>query len=319
MSAIDRSDEHEPPHFTTGEDASNSSWQSRARRWNLMLLLWLVISLPLVYVVYAMHEPVYEAFSTLRIEPTKPELFGPAVRGMDATGFLPYLETQRNLILTDRVLEEALSQPSVQAFPLLKETEANDPKLELRENLSVTIIPDTYLIRVSYGSRNPNEAFAVVKEVVDAFLRQHREFNLGDTDSLKKQYEGYLEKLREQIEKKRAEMLELAAAEDKEDPKKPDVKRPSHVLDWKVNFLSGELNSLMSKHEIVERKLEQLRFESSNRLVRVFLQDKASPPKMPRPDNRMLYMALVPIVTCLTLLGLSLLLKVGERRRANVS
>ena len=32
----------------------------------------------------------------------------------------------------------------------------------------------------------------VVKAVVDAFIRQHREFNLGDTDLLKEQYEGFI-------------------------------------------------------------------------------------------------------------------------------
>ena len=108
---------------------------------------------------------------------------------MDSTGFQPYLETQRNLILTDRVLDAALADKTVARFPILKQTESTDPKVDLRKKLLVSILPGTYLIRVSYNSNDQNEAYAVVKAVVDAFMRQHREFNLGDTDSLKRQYE----------------------------------------------------------------------------------------------------------------------------------
>ena len=111
---------------------------------------------------------------------------------MDSTGFQPYLETQRNLILTDRVLDAALADKAVANIPLLKETDSTDPKVELRKKLLVTIVPGTYLIRVSYNSNDRNEAYAVVKAVVDAFMRQHREFNLGDTDLLKEQYEGFI-------------------------------------------------------------------------------------------------------------------------------
>src|SRR3954447_20598816 len=93
------------------------------RNWWRILLLWLIVSVPLAYLVYVMIEPSYEAFSTLRIEPSKPELFGPSVRGMDTSGFQPYLETQRNLILTDRVLDEALADGSLQNFSLFKETD----------------------------------------------------------------------------------------------------------------------------------------------------------------------------------------------------
>ena len=121
------------------------------RNWWRILLLWLIVSVPLVYLVYVMIEPSYEAFSTLRIEPSKPELFGPSVRGMDTTGFQPYLETQRNLILTDRVLDAALADKAVAGYPdSSRQTDSTDPKVDLRKKLLVTIFPGTYLIRVSY-------------------------------------------------------------------------------------------------------------------------------------------------------------------------
>jgi len=50
-------------------------WRGLARNWWLILLIWLVVSIPGVYLVYALIEPTYDASSTLRIEPS-PELFG---------------------------------------------------------------------------------------------------------------------------------------------------------------------------------------------------------------------------------------------------
>jgi capsular exopolysaccharide synthesis family protein len=179
------------------------------RNWWRILVLWLIVSVPLAYLVYVMIEPSYEASSTLRIEPTKPELFGPSLRGQDATGFQPYLETQRNLILTDRVLEEALADEAVKRYPVSTASESNDPKFELRKKLIPNIIPGTYLIRVAYYSKDPGEALAVVKAVVDAFIRQHRMFNLGDTESLKTHYEGYVKEKKGNLEDRKKELIAL--------------------------------------------------------------------------------------------------------------
>jgi uncharacterized protein involved in exopolysaccharide biosynthesis len=280
------------------------------------MLLWLLISAPLAYLVYVMIEPSYEAFSTLRIEPTKPELFGPSVRGMDATGFQPYLETQRNLILTDRVLDEALADQAVQNFPILRTSETTDPKFEVRKKLISAIIPGTSLIRVSYYSNDRFEAAAVVKAVVDAFIRQHRQFNLGDTDSLKTHYEGYVTEKRLELEKKKAQLLALAAKMDQAAREKPDSRTPpSRVDELTMTYLKEDINSLTSNIRQVEQKLEQLKFESQNTLVRVFLQDPAVTPKTPRANDRGLYMALVTIAILPVLLGLFFLFDALSRRR----
>src|SRR5262245_45218374 len=47
-----------------------------ARYWWRILLLWLVVSAPVAYLIYQLIEPTYEAFSTLRIEPNQPEVYG---------------------------------------------------------------------------------------------------------------------------------------------------------------------------------------------------------------------------------------------------
>jgi capsular exopolysaccharide synthesis family protein len=409
---------------------------------------------------------------------------------MDATGFQPYLETQRNLISTDRVLDEALADQAVQNYPILRASESTDPKFELRKRLIAGIIPGTYLIRVSYYSNNRSEAAAVVKAVVDAFIRQHRQFNLGDTDSLKTHYEGYVTEKRVELEKQKAELLKLAAKgnvdfqkpklsaknDDDESPqplfeklsidqyrrtndqllqteldlmevssrlqtklaesqgnsdtlrneinkqqlrerieeefrRDPQVaeligqiKATSNKLEhdkkiarragdpallavreqyddlmrdydhlWKIRseqirkrllietggsaadvpvalrrqiealeakkksllelrakydveqqqsstetlrarFVNEDINSLTGNIRQVENKLEQLKFESQNTLIRVFLQDPASPPKVPSINKRNRYMAMLPMGVLFAVVGLFLLLEIKAER-----
>jgi hypothetical protein len=316
MSTIEGPGANDQGHDPAAEHGTGAR-PGLVRRLPRLILLWLLISAPLAFLAYQSTTPTYEAFSTLRIEPSRPELFGPNIRGEPPGGFQPYLETQRNLILTDRVLDEALADQAVQNYPGLRAFSAADPKTMLRKDLQVMIIPNTSLIRVSYASNDSSEAAAVVKAVVDAFIRQHRQFNLGDTDSLKSHYEGYVSEQRFELQKKKAELLQLAAKMDQAAREKPDSKSPpSRVDDLRLTFLKEDINSLTSNVRQVEQKLEQLKFESQNTLFRVFLQDPASRPRTPHVNNRMFHAAIVPIATLPVLLGLVFLFDALARRRA---
>lgn len=219
-----------PRELTVAASSASSPVNSRllfrglVRNWWRILLIWLIVSLPLVFLVYVLIEPSYEAFSTLRIEPTKPELFGPSVRGGDSTGFQPYLETQRNVILTDRVLGAALGDKALANFPVLKSTDTTDPRVDLRKKLLVSIIPGTYLIRISYSSNNPKEAYEVVKAVVYAYTQQNREFTQSDTRALQFQYDKYILDKTGELETKKKELMTLAKKGNVEFPKPPSSK-----------------------------------------------------------------------------------------------
>ena len=66
-----------------------------ARNWRWIILLWLLFSAPLVYLIYRLVEPTFQAYSLLRIESNQPELFGPSLLARDAGGATPsYLQTQ---------------------------------------------------------------------------------------------------------------------------------------------------------------------------------------------------------------------------------
>ena len=67
----------------TGDLATTSSPQINSRtilrgltrHWWQILLLWLLVSVPIVFAIYRFVEPTYEAFSILHIEPTQARLF----------------------------------------------------------------------------------------------------------------------------------------------------------------------------------------------------------------------------------------------------
>src|SRR5262249_8871524 len=149
-----------------------------------------------------------KASSLLRVEPGKPELFGPAVLGSDEPGFQDYLQTQQNLILTDRVLDAAVADPRVVNYPMIRDSA--DPKGDLRDKLVVENTRGTYLIKVSLESTNPKEAADIVMAVVDAFQKQHKDFDHSDYDLLIEKYSHYLAQLEGAIEKKRSDFLDMS-------------------------------------------------------------------------------------------------------------
>jgi len=183
-----------------------------ARHWWHILLLWLIVSIPGVYLIYLLIEPTYDASSTLRIEPS-PELFGASAKGI-APDFGQYLETQRALILSNRVLDPAVakvvSNPGYDRskFPIIRDS--SDPKADIRRRLGVGIVPNTYLIRVAFSSPSAVEAAEVVNQVVSAFDQENRLFNEGMNGVLKINYENYLKKLDTDLAAKRKELKTLA-------------------------------------------------------------------------------------------------------------
>ena len=298
------------------------------RRLRRILLLWLVISIPGVYLVYMLIEPTYDASSILRIEPS-PDLFGPTAKGI-APDFGQYLETQRTLILSNRVLEPAIAYltrlPSYpRSFAVIRDSA--DPKVEVHKQLRVDVIPGTFLIQVSFSSPNAIEAAEVVNQVVFAFEQQNKEFNVGTNAAFRTNYKIYLNKLNGDISDKQnviitlAKGLERQASKSTERGNKPraeegDVARAtSRVDELMITFIKEELTSLYSMKDSVRRKLEQLIFESQEGAPRVEVVDAAPASKTPQSDSRSLWMMVLPPVVLFMLLGFFLVLDARPQAR----
>jgi capsular exopolysaccharide synthesis family protein len=162
-----------------------------------ILLMWLVISTPVVYLIWNYVEPTYEAFSLLHFEPTRPVLYDPSQEhAVNLRSIERYLQTQVNIILSDKVLKEAVANPAVVKLAMIKGS--SDPKADLRKEMTVEIVQDADLIRISLESTDPREAAVIVRAVVDSYMAQ----NLIITQSTNKKLQVSLEKQHEGLSKR---------------------------------------------------------------------------------------------------------------------
>jgi polysaccharide biosynthesis transport protein len=176
------------------------------RYWWCILGLWVLVSAPIVYLIYAAVEPTYEAISRIRIEPAQHTLYDPINPGAtDLRSYEPYLQTQVELMMSDQVLNRAIA--SVSKLPMIIGSE--DAKTLLREKMVVEIVPNAYIIKLSLESKNPAEAAAVINAVVETYLDENMTYTQGRDTNLKKSLELQLQTLKEQIDRKRTELQEL--------------------------------------------------------------------------------------------------------------
>ncbi len=179
------------------------------RHWWRILLLWLLISAPAAYFLYSLIEPTYEAYSVLRIEPSQHDLFGPLRSGlMDARGADTYLRTQVDMIRSDLVLKMAVSDATVRNRKMI--LKSLDPKSDLAKKLNVSILEDTFLIRVALESADPSEAAAIVNAVVSWYMVHNETYSKSAKSTLKKSLEAQLKILNDNIDKTRAELESLS-------------------------------------------------------------------------------------------------------------
>jgi len=186
-----------------------------ARNWWKILALWILLSAPLVYLIYSKVEPTYTAYSVLLAEPTQPDLYGGAKGGGTIQEISRYIATQIQSILSDRVLDSALADRSVVGLPFVKNSES--PRVDLKQALRVVNIPNTYNIQISLDSSNPREAAAIVNSVVNAYMESLRDYRLRGDSILKRRMQAWLDE-REAEKKAKEDELERIVNAGRVDP-----------------------------------------------------------------------------------------------------
>ncbi len=181
-----------------------------ARNWWKILALWILLSAPLVYLIYSKVEPTYTAYSVLLAEPTQPDLYGGAKGGGSIQEISRYIATQIQSILGDRVLDAALADRSVANLPFVKNSES--PRLDLKNALRVINLPNTYNIQISLDSSNPREAAAIVNSVVTAYMDWLRNYKMGGDTLLKQRMQAWLDERQAEKKAKEDELEQLVIA-----------------------------------------------------------------------------------------------------------
>jgi capsular polysaccharide biosynthesis protein len=178
-------------------------------RWWLILVLWVVVTVPLLYLIRVFAAPAYEAVSILQVQPIEHGLYGSAhSESVDYDRVTPYLQTQVSLITTDRVLTTALADSAIKNFNFIKESD--DPRADLRESLRVEIVANAYLIRVALALPDAKEAAAIVNSVVSSYLAYNGDFKRSENHKLRVNLSSQREKIRNEIKIKRAALNSLS-------------------------------------------------------------------------------------------------------------
>jgi capsular polysaccharide biosynthesis protein len=194
------------PFFSHDRSRANASGiRSRgvlsrvARRWWQLLLLWLIITCPIIFVINRLVQPSYEASSLVKIEPVDPQLFGPLRRGENQSSI--YLKTEVAVFTTDKVLEPVVANALVGNLPIIKMSQ--DPKREVREKMKVEILEDTNLIRIALELPNRDDAVTIVQAVVQSYFQQNSDMSRSANRNLTVSLDEQVKKLAEQIVLKR--------------------------------------------------------------------------------------------------------------------
>ena len=177
------------------------------RHWWQILVIWAVVSAPAVYLIHLFVKPTFEAFSTLSVTPGKAQLYESKSEAVDFRSVTPYLQTQVSLINSDRVLGPAVANPEVVNLSTIKESD--EPRADLRKNMSVDIVKDAYVIRVALELTDGHQAAAIVNAVVQSYLAYHGEAHRSTSSTLRASLNRRVETLKSEIAEKQAEIKRL--------------------------------------------------------------------------------------------------------------
>jgi Mrp family chromosome partitioning ATPase/uncharacterized protein involved in exopolysaccharide biosynthesis len=145
-------------------------------RYKLAVTLSLAMAAALAAAGYFVPKPQFRSDGLIEIKPNIPSL-------KDTTIVMPlytqYIASQVNYIQGQRVIDLAMESPEWDSY-----RRPGDPKAKKTfiESMEAGVIPNTFLVRVSYTDPNPDKAQAAVKALINSYLQAYKD---EDTDDLR--------------------------------------------------------------------------------------------------------------------------------------
>jgi polysaccharide biosynthesis transport protein len=178
-----------------------------SRHWWHILAAWLVVCVPIWFLINRFIQPTYEASSLLRIDPLAAELFSSPNKGTGESQNATYLKTQVAVLTSDSVLEPTVANALVSKLDMIKKSD--DPKNDLRQKLKVAIIEGTNVIRVALELPNREDAITIVGAVIQAYKTHYTDNSRIANRNLTANMTEELVKLKDQINDKTAALKKL--------------------------------------------------------------------------------------------------------------
>lgn len=174
------------------------------RNWWKILGIWLILSVPLVYLIYTQVKPTYRAYSRIEIKTNQPDLFG-STGPMASTDRL--IETEMSQMKSPNVLAKAVADESTVDLPLIRSSKS--PAEMLQNKLSVVNERNTNIVVLSLESPEAYETAAIVNAVMRAYIEDKTLLDSSDDAILKKSLDDYLKSKRTEKANKVRELTEM--------------------------------------------------------------------------------------------------------------
>ena len=142
------------------------------RRWPLALLLGIVVSVISTTATWFLLWPKYTSSAYIQVDARHvPLLFTTADQAAESRNdYRIFKSTQRQMLLTPYVLNNALSNETVANLPIVRKQP--HPTQWLQEELDVSFPDEGEIMRVSFSDYDPDAPRAIVQAVVDAFMSE---------------------------------------------------------------------------------------------------------------------------------------------------
>lgn len=178
-------------------------------KWTI-LLLWVLVSAPIIAAVWTQMVPQYQARAEIRVRPIIPQL----VFRTEDNGVIPlydsFVNTQVAIIRGPTVLQRVLDQKEVretrwyknEAKTLLQRLheDTTPPAERLKNNLLVQPRPRTEIVDLRFNAENAGEARVILDAVLDKYMQCMEKQSSDDEDKLYRQLTEQYNSLQMQIE-----------------------------------------------------------------------------------------------------------------------
>jgi uncharacterized protein involved in exopolysaccharide biosynthesis len=231
---------------------SNYLWILRRHLWKILCFVFVSVAATLI--VSSRLTPIYESTATVDIDRQMPT----AIIGQEASrGALndadQFLATQIKLIQCDSVL-----RPVAEKYNLLA-LEVGNPDADpsgpiVLKKLNVTRPPTTYLVLISYRSRDPRLAADVANGIAHSYIEHTYNIRFRSSAALSEFMERQLEELKAKMEHSSAALAQFE--------RELNVINPEE----KTSILSGRLLQLNT--EYTNAQTERVRKEATSNSVR---------------------------------------------------
>ncbi len=136
------------------------------RRWLIVVLVWPLLAGPAAVAIWKFVKPKYTATAQVQVQPSLPRILYADEQTEMMPAFDGFLNTQAQIMTSEGVLREVLSEPQVKALPLFQ---ADDPMTELREGVQAAVVPRTYVVQLNVTQSDPAAAKTLASAIMDRY------------------------------------------------------------------------------------------------------------------------------------------------------